>query len=90
MRDRAGRRRRLARALAGSALLLGAAGAAPAGAQQPPAPAVVPGPAVGDPAPDFALVGVTRYGTLRDSLRLSDLRGRTVVLAFFYKARTKG
>jgi peroxiredoxin len=27
---------------------------------------------------------------LRDPVRLSDFRGKTVVLAFFYRARTKG
>lgn len=62
-------------------------------AQQPgaaPAPAAVPGPAVGEMAPDFTLGGATRYGLLRDSIRLSSFRGQTVVLAFFYKARTKG
>jgi peroxiredoxin len=41
-------------------------------------------------APDFVLPGATRYGVLRDPVRLSDLRGKTVVLAFFYRARTKG
>ena len=41
-------------------------------------------------APEFALPVATRYGLLRDSIRLSDLRGKTVVIAFFYKARTKG
>jgi len=41
-------------------------------------------------APDFALHGATRYGLLRDPVRLSDFRGKTVVLAFFYRARTKG
>jgi thioredoxin-dependent peroxiredoxin len=82
------RHRRLTLAGVTGALLLGAVGAAPAAAQQSAAP--VPGPAVGDPAPDFALVGVTRYGILRDSVRLADFRGQTVVLAFFYKARTKG
>ena len=41
-------------------------------------------------APDFALPGATRFGLLRDSVRLSDFRGNTVVLGFFYKARTKG
>jgi peroxiredoxin Q/BCP len=41
-------------------------------------------------APDFAVAGATRYGVLRDSVRLSDFRGQTVVLAFFPKARTKG
>ena len=41
-------------------------------------------------APDFTLPAATRYGLLRDPVRLSDFRGKTVVLAFFYKARTKG
>jgi peroxiredoxin Q/BCP len=45
---------------------------------------------VGQMAPDFALPGATRYGLLRSPVRLSDLRGKTVVLAFFFKARTKG
>ena len=48
------------------------------------------GPAVGDMAPDFSLKGATRYGTLSTPVRLSDYRGQTVVLAFFYQARTKG
>lgn len=64
-----------------------------AGAQQPtaaPAPAGPPMPAVGDKAPDFAFKGITRYGTLRDSIRLTDFAGHTVVLAFFPAARTKG
>lgn len=47
-------------------------------------------PELGTLAPDFALVGATRYGVLRDSVRLSDYRGKTIVLAFFFKARTKG
>jgi len=84
-----------AASLAASLLALSAA-ISPAHAQQPAgaaaaAPAAaVPGPAVGDLAPDFTLVGATRYGLLRDSVRLSSFRGQTVVLAFFYKARTKG
>ena len=45
---------------------------------------------VGQPAPDFALAGASRFGPFKDSVRLSDFRGQTVVLAFFYKARTKG
>ncbi len=45
---------------------------------------------VGEMAPDFALTGATRYGVLRDSVRLSDYRGKTVVLAFFFRARTRG
>ena len=63
--------------------------ASTAGAQQPAA-ASPPAPEVGTMAPDFALPAATRYGLLRDSIRLSDRRGKTVVLAFFYKARTKG
>jgi peroxiredoxin len=41
-------------------------------------------------APDFALPGATRYGVLRDPIKLSDFKGKTVVLAFFFKARTRG
>jgi len=48
------------------------------------------GPGVGAAAPDFSLPGATRYGLLRAPVRLSDYRGQTVVLAFFYQARTKG
>jgi hypothetical protein len=59
------------------------------GAQQN-APAAPAGPVVNDVAPDFALAGATRYGVLKNPVRLSDYRGRTVVLAFFYQARTKG
>ena len=61
--------------------------AVPARAQQPaPAPVIT----VGSMAPDFALQGATRYGLLANPVRLSDYRGQTVVIAFFYKARTKG
>jgi hypothetical protein len=45
---------------------------------------------VGTPAPDFELTGATRYGVLRDPVRLSDFRGKTVVVAFFYRVRTPG
>jgi hypothetical protein len=48
------------------------------------------GPKVGDVAPDFTLPGATRYGLLRDPVTLSSMRGKTVVLAFFFKARTRG
>jgi peroxiredoxin Q/BCP len=58
-------------------------------AQATPA-AVYPAPEVGTMAPDFTLPGADRYGLLRDPIKLSDLRGKTVVLAFFYRARTKG
>jgi hypothetical protein len=57
---------------------------------QTPAAPVGSGPAVNDVAPDFTLNGATRYGLLKTPVRLSDYRGRTVVLAFFYQARTKG
>ena len=63
-----------------------------AAAQQPatpPAPAVSP-LEVGAVAPDFAMSGATRYGVLRNPIHLSDFRGKTVVLAFFFKARTRG
>jgi peroxiredoxin len=56
-------------------------------AQQPAAP---PALDVGAVAPDFAIPGATRYGTLRTPVRLSDYKGKTVVLAFFFKARTRG
>jgi hypothetical protein len=46
--------------------------------------------AVGETAPDFALPGATRYGLLENPVRLSDYRGKTVVLAFFYRVRTPG
>jgi thioredoxin-dependent peroxiredoxin len=48
------------------------------------------GPKVGEMAPDFEFTGITRYGKLAVSQKLSDLRGQTVVLAFFPKARTRG
>ena len=54
-------------------------------------PAKDPEPlAVGTMAPDVALPGATRYGVLERPVHLSDFRGKTVVLAFFFKARTKG
>jgi hypothetical protein len=45
---------------------------------------------VGQTAPDFTIPGATRYGLLRDEVSLSDYRGNTVVLSFFFKARTGG
>ena len=61
-----------------------------ASAQQPAAPQPEVGPKVGEMAPDFEFTGITRFGKLANSQKLSDLRGQTVVLAFFPKARTKG
>ena len=54
-------------------------------AQQSPPPLQI-----GATAPDFSLRGATRYGVLAKPVRLSDFKGKTVVLAFFFKARTSG
>jgi peroxiredoxin Q/BCP len=54
------------------------------------APLAAQTPGVGDRAPDFALPGATKGGPTGTSVRLADLRGQTVVLAFFFKARTSG
>lgn len=64
-----------------------AAGAGTASGQQAD---TAPPLEIGAAAPDFALPGATRYGFLRDPVRLSDFRGKTVVLAFFFKQRTPG
>jgi peroxiredoxin Q/BCP len=74
------------------ALALGAAPVTAIQAQAAPKAAArtFGGPAVGDTAPNFELAGATRYGRLRDPIKLSDLRGQTVVLAFFPGARTPG
>ena len=56
----------------------------------PPPPPTAPALEVGAVAPDFAMPGATRFGTLRNPVRLSDYKGKTVVLAFFFKARTRG
>jgi len=65
-------------------------GASASAQQSTSAPATYPAPEVGAPAPDFALSGGTRYGMLKEPVRISDFRGKTVVLAFFYRARSKG
>ena len=58
---------------------------------QQPAAAADPSPLeVGVVAPDFTLPGATRYGVLKDPIHLSDFKGKTVVLSFFFKARTRG
>lgn len=69
-----------------AALLTGALGIA----------GVVPGAAqendflpAGSDAPDIEFVGATRYGVVGD-LSLSEFRGKTVVIAFFFRARTPG
>ena len=64
--------------------LLAGAAAAPLRAQE-----VAP-LQVGQTAPDFALTGATRFGVLMNPVKLGDFKGQTVVLAFFYKARSGG
>ena len=77
--------------LSASALVLAAAAglflATPGSAQDVPEPDLL---AIGEMAPDFALTGATRYGILQDPVRLSDFRGEVVVLAFFFRVRTRG
>lgn len=76
--------------LAGVTLALTATLAA---AQQPAAPApaqTAPPLEVGAAAPDFALPGATRFGTLDQDIRLSDFKGKAVVLAFYFRSRTRG
>jgi hypothetical protein len=41
-------------------------------------------------APDFTLPGATRHGILAEPISLRDYEGKTVVLAFFFRARTRG
>jgi len=67
-----------------------AVAASAAGAQQPQPGSAATVPDTGQMAPDFTLSGATRYGLLKEPIKLSNFRGQTVVLAFFPKARTKG
>jgi peroxiredoxin Q/BCP len=77
-------RRFVAFGVLAGAIALGAA--VPAAAQEAGANLLK----VGEMAPDFELPGATRYGLLQDDVRLSDYRGETVVLAFFFRVRTRG
>jgi hypothetical protein len=73
------------------AVALAMGGATSASGQQAQPQAQLPPPLeVGAVAPDFAITGATRHGVLRDPVRLSDYKGKTVVLAFFFRARTRG
>lgn len=63
--------------------------AAPLAAQQPASNAAPP-LEVGAVAPDFSLPGGTRYGLLREPVRLSSFRGQAVILAFYFRSRTRG
>ena len=71
------------------ALLAGALSAAPVTAQgrAPIEQNFLP---VGSMAPDISVTGATRYGVIQAPVKLSDFRGETVVLAFFFRARTRG
>lgn len=59
---------------------------APTSAQQPAQNFL----AVGTQAPDISFTGATRYGLLAEPVRLSQFSGQTVVVAFFFRARTPG
>ena len=56
----------------------------------PPAQQSPPALEVGAAAPDFSMPGATRFGTLKNPVKLSDYKGKTVVFSFFFKARTRG
>ena len=45
---------------------------------------------VGAVAPDFSVPGAVRHGVLAEPVTLSEYAGKTVVLSFFFRARTKG
>ena len=76
------------RKLVGMGLLVGALmSGGPNGAAAQEGPDFL---AVGEMAPDFSFTGATRYGVISETLNLSDFRGETVVLAFFFRARTPG
>ena len=52
---------------------------------------VVPEPIqVGVEAPDFSIPGATRHGVLAEPVTMSEYAGKTVVLSFFFRARTRG
>lgn len=75
-----------------AALLIAAAalasGARPATGQEAP---VIPDPLeIGAVAPDFAIPGATRHGILAEPVTLKEYAGKTVVLSFFFRARTRG
>jgi peroxiredoxin len=70
-------------------MVLGACAGKQASSGTPATPAPKGLLAVGTPAPDFRLASATRAG-VSAPVHLADLRGKTVVIAFFYRARTKG
>ena len=69
------------------ALALAALGApAPGAAQDRDAAPLQPGAV----APDFSLPGAVRHGVLAEPVSLRGYEGKTVVLAVFFRARTRG
>jgi thioredoxin-dependent peroxiredoxin len=70
--------------------LLFAAAIPAAGLAQAAPVAAAPVLQVGDMAPDFTLPASTKEGVSSTPLHLKDMRGQTVVLAFFPKVRTGG
>ena len=67
------------------AALVLAAAAAPLTAQETGEPLPV-----GAEAPGFALVGADAGGVLENSIGPSDFAGHTLVIAFFFRARSSG
>lgn len=80
--------------LIGTATVAGIALAASLASAQQPAPAApapaLPIPEVGSIAPDFEFRAVTKAGIQTRAEKLSQYRGQTVVIWFFFKARTRG
>ena len=81
---------RRARITALSALAGLAALAGPATAQQAAPQAATPASMVGQSAPEFSGRGATRHGRVADPIQVRNYRGKTIVLAFFFRARTSG
>jgi hypothetical protein len=75
--------------LAGLWAALASGAAAPGAAQQPAQEGSVFLP-VGTMAPDFEVQGATRYGLIAQPIFLSQFRGNTVVLAFYFRVRGGG
>lgn len=73
------------RRIAALLVLVGLLGPAALAAQESGEPLTT-----GTEAPDFEGIASTRYGMLKDSFHLSEFRGKTVILAFFFRARTPG
>jgi hypothetical protein len=72
------------------ALTLAASPAALLAQKTPARAGTTPPLEIGAVAPDVTLPGATRYGLLARPVHLSDFKGKTVVLAFFFQARSSG